>query len=1142
MSAFEHLPSLLELEGYVGIGILEQISDVFFAHDTDWQFTYVNKKAAEFFNKSPDELLGKNVFDELAGEINAEFKSSCLHAIETQEKTLLEEFLPSHHKWIEYHIYPSPQGISVIIQDITQRKQSELSLKDSEQQYRRIISTSDEGIWILDSQFNTFYVNNRLAEMFGYQPEEMIGHQVEDFLFPEDRKDHKLRMKNRAKGIKERYDRRFKRKDGSSLWVIISATPITDESGVFQGSFAMFTDITDRKYAEQALIEKEKLLSFMSHVAKIGAWEFDPLTLKGTWTEETAKIHDLDPDDETNVEKGLSFYLGEHRLKIEKAVNDAINKAKPFDLELELISAKGKHKWVRTIGNPIVENDRVIRVQGTFHDISKSKIAEQAIEQSNLFLNNIIEQSPLAMWISDAKGTLIQTNPALCKLLNITPDEVIGKYNIFKDNIVKEQNLFPAIRSVYKNGTLARFALRYDSSELESIQVISPSSVILDVTIFPIKDIHGQITNAVIQLTNITERKIAEDALRQSEFKFRKFVEEASVGIVLVDENGQIVEWNRALQEITGITRDEALYRPIWDVQFSSYLDERRTPERLQEVKSITQTMLLSGEASSLSQTLEASIKHTNGEVHHIQQVVFPIRVGDRYWLGVILRDISKRKQAEEGLRQSEDKFFKAFQSSPNMIAITRLSDGQIIEVNDIFVDHTRHARKDIIGQTPKDLDIWVDQEQLRAYLATLKEHHRVREMEVRLKDKSGNILDCLLSGDIISLNNEPCILSTILDITERKCQEEQIERQLQRLATLRSIDIAITSSFDLRVTLGILLDHVTTQLDVDAAAVLTLNPHMNSLQFAAHRGFRNNGFAHRVIHLSEDPAGQAILSRHLVSIPDIKKAVPPLAISKSNSGENFAACFIAPLIVKGQVKGVLEVFHRTPLHPNQEWLGFLETIAGQTAIAVDNAELFQGLQRSNAELIMAYNETLEGWSTALEMRDRETEGHSRRVVDLTMRLAQAMGIGEAELVHIRRGALLHDIGKMGVPDSILLKPGTLTEEEWQIKQKHPEYAYQMLSPIAYLRPALDIPYYHHEKWDGTGYPLGLKGEQIPLPARIFALADVWDALRSDRPYRPAWTNDEALKYIREQSGIHFDPEVVKAFLKLYPLLEENHQ
>jgi putative two-component system response regulator len=189
-------------------------------------------------------------------------------------------------------------------------------------------------------------------------------------------------------------------------------------------------------------------------------------------------------------------------------------------------------------------------------------------------------------------------------------------------------------------------------------------------------------------------------------------------------------------------------------------------------------------------------------------------------------------------------------------------------------------------------------------------------------------------------------------------------------------------------------------------------------------------------------------------------------------------------------------------------------------------------LREANTQLLSAYEATIEGWSHAMDLRDRETEGHSQRVTQLTVKMSQALGLGNDDIMHIRRGALLHDMGKIGVPDAILHKPGPLTDDEWILMRKHPQFAFDMLYPIEYLRPALEIPLSHHEKWDGTGYPRGLKGEEIPLAARMFSVVDVWDALTSDRPYRPAWSEEEALKYIREQSDKHFDPQAVDLFFK----------
>jgi HD-GYP domain-containing protein (c-di-GMP phosphodiesterase class II)/integral membrane sensor domain MASE1 len=366
-----------------------------------------------------------------------------------------------------------------------------------------------------------------------------------------------------------------------------------------------------------------------------------------------------------------------------------------------------------------------------------------------------------------------------------------------------------------------------------------------------------------------------------------------------------------------------------------------------------------------------------------------------------------------------------------------------------------------------------------------------------------------------------------------RMSLHEETVRQLDHLQALHRIDQAIAGSMDLRTTLNVLLENVLTQLKSDAASVLLLDPQRQMLEYAAGRGFRTGLVQTARIRLGEGLAGRVALERRAVQAHDAKRVQENRQLAALWAREGFAAYFGLPLIAKGQVKGVLEVFHRTAHTAGPEWVDFLETLAGQAAIAIDNNGLFDGLQRSNAELIMAYEATLEGWSRAMDLRDKETEGHSQRVTEITVRLAIILGVPDSALAQVRRGALLHDIGKLGVPDQILLKPGKLTDEEWVIMRSHPQLAYDLLSPITYLKPALDIPYCHHEKWDGAGYPRQLKGDEIPLPARVFAVADVWDALGSDRPYRPAWPRQKIVVYMREQSGTHFDPRVLEAFLTM---------
>ena len=360
----------------------------------------------------------------------------------------------------------------------------------------------------------------------------------------------------------------------------------------------------------------------------------------------------------------------------------------------------------------------------------------------------------------------------------------------------------------------------------------------------------------------------------------------------------------------------------------------------------------------------------------------------------------------------------------------------------------------------------------------------------------------------------------------------DQSQEQVRKLTTLRDIDSAIASSTDLRVTLNILMDHTLRHLKVDAADLLLYHSELQSLTYLCSAGFRTSSPTRPLMRSGEGLAGQVVMKgriEQILNLQDLSEARRDALLMR----EGFVSYIGIPLIVKGQIKGLFEIYHRSPLSPSDEWMQFMQTLAGQAAIAIDNSQLFDNLQRSNQEIRQAYDTTLEGWARALELRDRETEGHTRRVTRHTMDLARFMNIAEDELVNIYRGVLLHDIGKMGVPDQILRKTGQLTDTEWAEMRKHPQHAFDLLSPIPYLRPALDIPYCHHEHWDGSGYPRGLKGEQIPLAARIFSIVDIWDALLSNRPYRDAWPEDKVIAYIKEISGTILDPKIVEAFLKM---------
>ncbi|MCE1255122.1 MAG: HD domain-containing protein, partial [Anaerolineae bacterium] len=375
-------------------------------------------------------------------------------------------------------------------------------------------------------------------------------------------------------------------------------------------------------------------------------------------------------------------------------------------------------------------------------------------------------------------------------------------------------------------------------------------------------------------------------------------------------------------------------------------------------------------------------------------------------------------------------------------------------------------------------------------------------------------------------------------DITERKRAEENVINQVKKLKALRKIDLQIINRRPLNDTIQIVLNEISSTLKADAINILLLNENNQDLYTVAQYGLDAD-----VKHCNNVISKQCFPWKVIHEKRPIQARLndpnnPPVCDGFSSKG--FLTFYGTPLIVDDRVLGMIEVYSRKEEERiNQDWIDYLETLAGQVAIAIDSTHLINELRESNLELNEAYEATIEGWSKALELRDEETQGHSERVMHLACDLANEMGFAEEDKIHFRRGVLLHDIGKMGIADNILLKPGPLTPEEWEIMRQHPVMAYELLKEIPYLRPALDIPYSHHERWNGSGYPRGLAGEDIPLAARIFAVVDVWDALISDRPYRPGWKAEDIKKYILENSGVLFDPNVVAFFFKLPAICQQ---
>jgi len=423
--------------------------------------------------------------------------------------------------------------------------------------------------------------------------------------------------------------------------------------------------------------------------------------------------------------------------------------------------------------------------------------------------------------------------------------------------------------------------------------------------------------------------------------------------------------------------------------------------------------------------------------------------------------DVTARKQEKKALQESEERYSTLFNESRDGIVLINADTGQIEDCNPSFEDLT--ARK--IDEL-KEMKIWElcppdKAELVRTTFEEKRDPRPGRLSKLEFQTPDGSIVPLEFISKLIKLHKKPVLLSNVRDISQRIRSQEQIERQIQRLGALREIDRAITGSLDLRVTINVLLDQVTSQLNVDAAAVLLIDP-LRNLRYEAGHGFRSSqDLPTTRVRLGESYAGRAALERRILGLTDLHESEVPAEFTKLLSQNDFVDYRGIPLIAKGEVQGVLEVFNRAPIDPAAEWLEFFEALAGQAAIAVNNAGLFDNLQVAKTELEVAYDATLEGWVQALDMRDKETEGHTRRVTEVTLRLASAMDIPTRKLVLISRGALLHDIGKMAVPDQILHKPGPLTDEEWEIMRQHPEYARDFLARIDYLEPVLELSLLH---------------------------------------------------------------------------------
>lgn len=498
--------------------------------------------------------------------------------------------------------------------------------------------------------------------------------------------------------------------------------------------------------------------------------------------------------------------------------------------------------------------------------------------------------------------------------------------------------------------------------------------------------------------------------------------------------------------------------------------------------------------------------------------------------------------QRQQALQEDEQKYRLLIEQSGDAIYLEQ--DGQFVVINKkfnaLFGDFNEPlGLSNGIHQlaAPSDL-VFVQEQQMRMLNGEVDS----LRFEFKALNRDHQEIDVEVSTSAFLYRNRLAIQGIIRDISERK-RIEQSEREQRNLSeALRDTASVLTSTLNLNEVIDRILNNIGKVVPCDALNIMLIDESTGQAKVIASKGYEDWGIADWLMTISLSVQEYPDLawmydSRQPIVIPDTHQHKEWSAFDQTRWISSYAG---APIMVQGKVIGFINLDSPEVNFFSLDQAERLKTFANQAGIAIHNAQLLQELSTSNFELTAAYETTLQGWSKALELRDYETQGHTLRVLDLTIRLAKRMGITEPQITHMRYGVLLHDIGKICISDNILFKKGPLTSYEWETMRKHPSFAFEMLSPINYLQNAIDIPYCHHEWWDGTGYPRGLKGESIPLAARLFSVVDVWDALTSERPYHHSLPVKQVIAHLLEQSGKQLDPDVVKAFIEM--ILEENHE
>jgi len=1079
-----------------------------------------------------------------------------------------------------------------LLEDITERKRAEQALRASEERFRSALKNLPVFVFNQDRELRYTWVANPHP---GFTNETMLGKTDADLLAPDEaQRVTEVKQRVLATGVRARSE--IKRTvDGTVLFYELVVEPLRDSAGTITGVAGASMDITERKQAEQTIQQNEKRFRALiengrdniSLLDKNGIllWE-SPATVSTLGyppDEFTGRniFQLLHPDDLERVARSFSQLLE----------TPGSRKGDIFRLRHH----SGEWHWVEALASNLLEEPAVEAIVINYRDITERKEVENALQESELRYRTLVDQLPAIVYIDELSNGASQTkfvSPQMDRMLGYTPDEWIrGGAHSWENSIHPDDRMrvVGEYRRCVETGQGMDCEYRLAARNGHFVWVRDRSTTLTNPDGRP-RLIHGIIfdVTAAKQLEDALQererryRSLFEDspvALFEEDFSevkqrldrlrqegvtdFHAFfkahpqlVAECAALVRVVDANKAAVELFQAEEKSNLIGNLSSIINEASLIDFAEELVQIAEGETRFCWEGINQTMtgqrldisltwsLVPGHEDQFSRVIvsvaniterkqaQAALARRVTELEAINRVSTVLRAADS------LQEMLSRVLDETlAVIHTEAGTIKLYDPSTNML-IPMVSRGWFGEIDDLAV-RPGEGVSGVVFSTGE------------AYLARefLADAATLEQARSRIPVGWGGTCVPIRSGQIVTgvlftavqlprelSNAEIHLLNTLAELAgnaiHRMQLHEEALQQLDRLNALQEIDRAISSSFDLRLTLDVVIQQVTRLLKADAVDVLLVAPEAFRLEFASGKGFHTSGIMSTRLGLGEGLPGMVAHELRTLQIENLSQIRDKFSRLDLLAAENFVAYIGVPLIVKGRIKGVLEIFHRSPLKPDAGWLKFLETLAGQAAIAIDNSFLFQDVQRSNNELVVAYDATIEGWVSALDLRYKEAKGHSERVTQMTLKLACLMGIRDEKLVHIRRGALLHDIGKMVVPDHVLMNTGELSGGYQELIRQHPQYAYDILSPIHYLREALDIPYCHHERWDGSGYPRGLTGEQIPLAARIFTVVDVWDSLTSHRPYRSAWSKPKTLEYIAQHSGSYFDPRVVEVFLK----------